>query len=329
MGTPIGSATAVSSNSQSPTAMSLPPNETCLPQIEAEPWLCIDHEDVFLKGIAFDRNNDLIVMAAFPGTTDKSMAARLHRRLLRINNRREVTTLLDLNGIRMCDHAIHRDGRIFVACLTGELLVVESDGTNLKQLRPPASEKHCKFSDLTFDSAGNLHVTDFSGHATSPEGAVYRWSPDFLNVDLLMPNLVTPNGIAFTPDEKAFWVSCSWANEVLLVTLDPSRRTIEKAAVMYRLSGRPGADGIRVDRRGNVYLAVNFQGRVLIFNEHGIPIANVLMPGRDRGQLVRTSNVAFRPGTDEVFVVASGESGGAWIYKFRGLAEGVPLFSHQ
>jgi hypothetical protein len=29
-----------------------------------------------------------------------------------------------------------------------------------------------------------------------------------------------------------------------------------------------------------------------------------------------------------VFLTASGE-GGAWIYQFRGLAKGLPLFSHQ
>jgi hypothetical protein len=44
--------------------------------------------------------------------------------------------------------------------------------------------------------------------------------------------------------------------------------------------------------------------------------------------LLRTTNVAFRPGTDEAVITASGE-GGAWIYTFRGLAKGLTLFSHQ
>ena len=38
--------------------------------------------------------------------------------------------------------------------------------------------------------------------------------------------------------------------------------------------------------------------------------------------------IAFKPGTDEVYIMAGGE-GGAWIYKFRGLAQGLKLYSHQ
>jgi len=70
------------------------------------------------------------------------------------------------------------------------------------------------------------------------------------------------------------------------------------------------------------------EGRVLILNRGGIPIANVLIPGRDEGKHLRSTNVAFKPGTDQVFLTTSGE-GGAWIYQFRGLAKGLALFSHQ
>lgn len=324
---PESKATSFVSEEVSP--MPLPPGEMLLPQIEVEPWLCIDEEDVFLKGIAFDRNNDMIVMAAYLGAVDKSMAGRVNRSLLKINSRRQITPLLSVNGIRMCDHAIHRDGRIFIACLTGELMVVNPDGSDLKPIKPRWMRRPEKLSDLTFDSRGYLYVTDFTGYVGFPKGGVYRWSPDFDSVEPLMPHLVTPNGIAFTPNENSFWVSCSWANEVIQVTLHENRKAVQKAAVMYHLSGPPGGDGIRVDVHGNMYLAINFQGRVLVFNKHGIPIANVLLPGRNRGELLRTSNVVFKPGTDECYIVASAEKGGAWIYRFKGLAEGAPLFSHQ
>jgi len=83
-----------------------------------------------------------------------------------------------------------------------------------------------------------------------------------------------------------------------------------------------------VDVDGNVYQAIIFHGRILILKNVGIPIANVLIPGRDEGKHPRTTNVAFKPGTDEAFITVSGE-GGAWVYKFRGLAKGLKLFSHQ
>jgi lactonase len=309
--------------------MPLPPSETLLPQIKAEPWLSIDAGDVFLKGMAFDRNNHLLVMAAFPGRADRSMSGRADRSILRITPGKEITAVINQHGVRMCDHAIHKDGRIFIACLTGELLMVNPDGSDLRPITTRWKGKPEKLSDLTFDSNGNLYVTDFTGCSGNPTGGVYRWSPDCQAVEQLMPNLATPNGIAFTPDQKSLWVSCSLANEIFHLTLHENRKSVQKAAVLYRLSGPAGGDGIRVDVQGNMYLAVNFQGRVLILNKHGIPVANVLMPGRDRGDLMRTTNVVFKPGTDEVYVAASGETCGAWIYKFQGLAEGAPLYSHQ
>ena len=311
------------------SSMPLPPSETLLPQIKAEPWLRIDERDVFLKGMAFDRSNNLIVMAAYPGEVDKSTAGRVDRSLLRITPGKAVTSVIKQRGVRLCDHAIHKDGRIFIACLTGELLVVNPDGSDLKPIATRWKGKPERLSDLTFDSNGYLYVTDFTGYSGNPTGGVYRWSPDCQNVEQVMPNLVTPNGIAFTPDEKSLWVSCSLANEVFRLAMSGNRKSVQEAAVLYRLNGPAGGDGIRVDMQGNVYLAVNFQGRVLILNRHGIPIAGVLMPGRDRGELLSTTNVVFKPGTDEVYVAASGETGGAWIYRFQGLATGAPLFSHQ
>ena len=181
---------------------------------------------------------------------------------------------------------------------------------------------------MTFDASGFLYVTDFTGKPGTPSGGVYRYSPDFQTVEPLTLNLVTPNGIAFTPNGAGLWVSCSQAKELASVTVDDSHKGLGQSLVRYKMAGT-GGDGIRVDVEGNVYVAVNFEGRILIFNGQGVPVASVLLPARELGNSLSTSNVAFRPDTDEVYMVASGGAGGAWIYKFQGLAKGLPLFSHQ
>lgn len=200
--------------------MPLPPGEERLDRIEAKPWLRIDGRDTFLKGLAFDRNDDLLVMAAFRGALDPTMAGRLRRRLLNVTRRKEIHIVADVDGIRMCGHAIHRDGRIFVACLTGELVVLSPRGDRCAPIASRCSGRPEKPSDLAFDSDGCLYVTDFTGHVGNPSGGVYRWSPDFDSVVPLLPNLVTPNGIAFAPDAPSMWVSCSWANEVIEIGLN-------------------------------------------------------------------------------------------------------------
>ena len=82
-----------------------------------------------------------------------------------------------------------------------------------------------------------------------------------------------------------------------------------------------------IDVDGNVYQAVNMQGRVVVFNKRGLPIANVLIPGRDEGKHLVTTNVAFKPGTDEAYITLSGR--GRLEYKFKGLTKGLPLFAEK
>jgi lactonase len=307
----------------------IPPNEAALRQIKVEPWLKIDDRNVFLKGMAFDRKNNLTVMAAYPGADpSRGLAGRVDRSILSITPDKQITTLIRQNKFRLVDHVIHKDGRIFIACLSGELLVANPDGSELKPVTSRVNGKPQAPSDLTFDSKGNLYVTDFIGSAANPTGGVYRWSPDFQSVELFGPNLVTPNGIAFSFDERSLWVACSMAKKLFHLILDETAKTVKQAESVYNLSG-PGGDGIRVDVHGNVYLAMNFQGRILVFDKNGKPIATVLMPGRNRGELLSTTNVEFLPGTNEAFAVGAGDTGGTWIYKFKGLAKGAPLYSHQ
>ena len=85
---------------------------------------------------------------------------------------------------------------------------------------------------------------------------------------------------------------------------------------------------MKIDVDGNIYQCMIFQGRAVILNSSGIPIANVVIPGRDEGKHLVTTNLAFKPGTNEVYIMAAGV-GGAWIYKFQGLAHGLTLYSHQ
>jgi lactonase len=320
-----GSAHAQSTADQNPP---IPPNEAALPQIKAEPWMKVDDGNIFLKGMAFDRKNNLTVMAAYPGADpSKGLAGRVDRSILSISPSKSITTLIKQHGVRLTDHVIHKDGRIFIACLSGDLLVANGDGSDLKPITSRWQSKPESPSDLTFDSKGNLYVTDFLGNVGKPIGGVYRWSPDFESVEAFVPNLVSPNGIAFSPDEKSLWVACSFAKQLFHITLDETRTAVKQSESVYMVSG-PGGDGIRVDMAGNVYLAMNFQGRILIFDKTGKPKATVLMPGRDRGELLSTTNIEFKPGTNEAYAVAAGDTG-TWIFKFNGLAKGAPLYSHQ
>ena len=88
---------------------------------------------------------------------------------------------------------------------------------------------------------------------------------------------------------------------------------------------------MRADADGNVYVAMNRQGRVLAFGSHGIPIGQILLPGRADDRFLRSTSLAFVPGSRDVVIVARDEfgDGGAMIFRAQALTKGITLFSHQ
>jgi lactonase len=308
----------------------LPPSLKNLPTLEVEPWVQVEPGDIFLEGPAFDRQGNLYVSSIFDS------------RILKITPGKQITTIFKRDGLLPDGIAIHKDGRLFLACLSGKIAAVNPDGSNFTIIEAKYEGFPKSANDLVFDSKGNLYVTDFIGTAANPVGGVYRYSSDFLTVQPVFRNLASANGIAlaretFNPQRGFFSKDVLWVSETsrnalhrleLLedgITINP----VAGAVIPYHFTGGPGGcDSMAVDVNGNVYQALIFQGRILILNGGGIPVAQVLIPGRDEGKLLTTTNVAFKPGTDEVYITASGKGGG-WIYKFQGLAKGLKLFSHQ
>jgi lactonase len=305
----------------STSVVPLPPSLTGLPTITAEPWVQIDPgPHVFLEGPAFDREGNLFVSSIFDS------------RILKITPGKKVTTIFSKEGLLPDGIAIHKDGRLFVVCLTGKIIAINPDGSNLTYIEAKYQGRPRSGNDLVFDSKGNFYVTDFTGTIADPTGGVYHFSADFKTVKPVIERLAMPNGISLSPEGNVLWVSETASNRLVRlqlqedgISLDP----FEGTHIPYRFMGAPGGcDSNAVDAEGNLYQCIIFQGRALILNKAGIPIANVLIPGRDEGKYLRSTNVAFNPGTDQVFLTTSGE-GGAWIYQFRGLAKGLRLFSHQ
>ncbi len=299
----------------------LPPSEADLTAINAEPWLQVDEDpDVYLEGPAFDRQGNLYVTTIF------------NNRIIKISPDKQITTIFNKKGIMPDGIAIHKDGRLFVACLSGELMAMNPDGTNITYIKPRYHGRPKSMNDLVFDSEGNLYVSDFSGTPGDPTGGIYRFSSDFKTVTPVIEGLASANGVAFAPEGNALWICETSRNTLLHIELLDDGITINPiagATTPYHYTGGPGGcDSLRVDMAGNVYQCLIFQGRALVLNKRGVPVANVLIPGRDEGKHLITPNLAFKPDTDEAYIIAGGE-GGAWIYKFHGLAKAFKLYSHQ
>ena len=142
----------------SKSVVPLPPSLKNLPTIKVEPWLQVEPGDAFLEGPAFDRQGNLFVSSIFDS------------RILKISPDKKVTTILKQDGLLPDGIAIHKDGRLFLACLSGKVVSVNPDGSNLKTIEAKYEGFPKMANDLVFDLKGNLYVTDFIGTAANPAG---------------------------------------------------------------------------------------------------------------------------------------------------------------
>ena len=138
------------------------------------------------------------------------------------------------------------------------------------------------------------------------------------------------NGVALGPG-KELWATEFSRNLLHRVELpDATAATPFGTAVAHHFTG-PAPDSMRADADGNLYVAIYGQGRVLAFNRNGIPIGQVLLPGRKEGHNLRSTSMAIRPGTDDLYIVTNDAAGGrgATIFHAKAFARALRLYSHR
>jgi lactonase len=317
-----GAAQSLTYDADTRGAVPIPPSERDLQYVVAEPWFKASHEPMVLEGPAFERDGDLLFC-------DVS-----GRRVLRLTPNKLLSTVLTLDDVGPGGLAIHKDGRIFIAAMnlakgTGLIVAVKSDGTGMQTIVP--STAGYMPNDLVFGANGGFYFTDFRGTSTDPKGAVYYVSPDLKTITPVLPHLSEANGIALSPDGKRLWTTEFGRNLLHRVDLDgPTQIAPIGTAIPYHFTGA-APDSMRTDSDGNVYVAMYGQGRVLVFNRNGIPIGQVLLPGRDEGHNLESTSMALKPGTNDLYIVTNDGSGGqgATIFHSRIFAKALLLYSHR
>lgn len=122
----------------------------------------------------------------------------------------------------------------------------------------------------------------------TPFQGVYKISKGTLS--LLVDSLTRPNGIAFTPDEKTLIIANSDPEKAIWYAydLDPND-SLTNGRIFHdaTLAGRSepgGADGLKIDKQGNVF--ATGPGGVWIFNKDGKILGKIKVPAL-------TANCAF------------------------------------
>jgi gluconolactonase len=183
---------------------------------------------------------------------------------------------LDAEGrLTIDEHGRHRVSRLEK---DGSITVL-ADSYEGRRLNSP--------NDLVYRRDGSVYFTDppfglpkfyddprkelaFSG--------IYRYARGRLT--LLDTELIGPNGIAFSPDERFLYVG-NWDPARRIVMRYPVKRdgTLGRGEVFFDMGGAPGEealDGLKVDVRGNLY--VSGPGGVWILSPAGTHLGTIRGP---------------------------------------------------
>lgn len=290
----------------------VPPAETNIFTVEAEPWIQISEEGLQLEGLCFDRTGNLYFVEVFGGSVMKLDVKSM-----------KIKTIAAFPKMNPAAVKIHKDGRLFIACLgdfrRGGVLACDPENSD-KHRWIIAPDRGYVVDDLVFDSDGGFYFTDFKGKSTEPDGGIYYCDPNG-NITKILGNMAVPNGIALTPQENALWVTEMSNNRLHYIELEKDRITIPAfgTSVPYHFSGFSGPDSCCIDACGNLYVAMYQQGRFLIFNPSGIPFKQIVLPGWKEGHMLRSTHPMIMPETDEVILCSNDGDGGrgSWLYRAK------------
>jgi len=146
-------------------------------------------------------------------------------------------------------------------------------------------------NDAIVKSDGSIYFTDPG--APAPEldldfSGVYRVSEDLGTLTLFLKDFVTPNGLAFSPDENILYVNDTRRQHIRAFEIQANGLPdLASDRIFCDLSGeRPGVpDGMKVDIEGNVYCGGS--GGIWVINSDGNHLGTIAH-GHDA-----TTNVAF------------------------------------
>lgn len=273
--------------------------------------------DSFLEGPSFDRAGNLYVSDIPFG------------RIFRITPALEWSLAAEYdgwpNGI-----AIHRDGSMWIADYRRGLLRLALDSLAKQGPQPSFadpevilghhnSESFKGLNDLTFDAQGHCYFTDQGQTGLhDPTGRVYRLRNSG-QLDVVIANIPSPNGVALDLGGKALFVAVTRANAVWRGPI-LADHSVSKVGAFRTFFGTSGPDGMAVDMENRLVVAHASLGGAFVLNSRGEVTHFIMSPS---GSTV--TNVAYRPATSKL-VLTESETGS--LLEADLPAPGVPLFSH-
>jgi gluconolactonase len=220
-----------------------------------------------------------------------------------------------LNHTPGCGHnglALTKRKTFLLACTEEHGAILELDMTG-KQLRRWDADKNGKpfdggINDIVVTANGGAYATVFGPYKEVPTavvGKILYLAPGSEQWAEVADDLNYANGIGVSPDQKTLYVSETVGNCMLKFTInaDGSLSNRSNFALLNLLTRNKveswwlGPDSMKIDSKGNIYVAQWFGGKILKLSPDG-KLLHVFEIFSGDG----TTNVAFGEGEKELYV---------------------------
>ena len=284
--------------------------------VTAEKFLLVDEKPgTILEGLIFDRNGDMY----FTHVSES--------KIMKVDMKtKELSVFFDIPDKRFLPSAvkIHKNGDLYIAGVDyasdpagehGGIWILSPD---TKEWRPLVTGWNV--NDLVFDKEGGIYFNNYQGWPLNPVGSVEYIVPGTDTPVTLAGGLAGPNGIALSKDQTVLWITEVAAGMLHRICLyDRFHDTTP-----FKFEGFYGPDSISIDNDDNLYVAMARLGKIIVFNDRGCRIGEVLTPDCENGNHLGTTHPMVQPGNKVLYFTchAQGADCGSWIMRCGSYAEG-------
>src|SRR5438552_3736933 len=222
-----------------------------------------------------------------------------------------------LNHTEGCGHnglAFTKQKTFLLACTNDPGVILELDMTGKQLRRWDADSNGRKFeggiNDIVVTANGGAYATIFGPYPDPPIptgviGRILYFAPGSEKWVEVADDLNYANGIGVSPDQKTLYVSQTVSNCMLKFTINvdgtlSNRSNFALLSLLVKNKNNSpwlGPDSMKIDSKGNIFVAQWFGGKVLKISPDG-RLLHVFEIAAGDG----TTNVAFGKNEDELFV---------------------------
>jgi sugar lactone lactonase YvrE len=166
----------------------------------------------------------------------------------------------------------------YVLAAHAGFLHLDESGAVVELSQPEAGRRHVRMNDGACDPQGRFWAGTMAFDEAPGEGVLYRLELDG-TCSTVLTGLTISNGIGWSPDGTVMYLSDSGTRTVDAFDFDPATGDIDGRRTIAAISEAGVApDGLTVDRRGNIWVALWDGAEVRCYSPDGSRLDTIRLP---------------------------------------------------